>query len=104
MVAARIEAERRRAQLMQSAQQLQSRLSPNVIARDAWQGAKEKGADMVENAVDAVRRRPVTAGGIVAALVLFLAREPIMDLAGKLVGSDEGKAKKQGKSNTETVE
>ena len=85
IAAARIEAERARAKLMGTAQELQERLSPRTLARDAWEGAKHKGADVVEDAVDAVRKRPVAAGGAVAALALFLAREPLLDLAGKVV-------------------
>jgi hypothetical protein len=112
VAAARIEAERSRAQLMATAHDLQERLSPKTMARDAWQGAKEKGADLAEDAVDAVRARPVAAGGLVAAVALFLAREPLMDLAGKLADGVGGKgsAKKKPKKpkdkheSTETVE
>ena len=38
--AARIEAERSRARLMGTAHELQERLSPKTLARDAWKGAK----------------------------------------------------------------
>lgn len=88
---ARIEAERRRARLMDTAHRLQERISPGTLASNAWQGAKEKGADMAENAVDAVRKRPLAATGVVAAITLFLAREPLMDLAGKLADTVTGK-------------
>jgi hypothetical protein len=84
IVAARREAERSRARVMATAQELQERLSPKVLARGAWQGAKEKGADLAEDAVDAVKARPIAAGGIVAAIAMFLAREPLMDLANKI--------------------
>jgi ElaB/YqjD/DUF883 family membrane-anchored ribosome-binding protein len=105
IAAARIEAERARARLMASAHELQDRLSPKTLARDAWRGAKAKGADMAEDAVDAVRSRPVTATGVVAALALFLAREPLFDLAGKLVGGAKGvKRKPRKKKQTETVQ
>jgi len=104
VTAARIEAARLRARLMDTAHRLQVRLSPGTLAKDAWQGAKDKGADLAENAVDAVRRRPVAASGIVAAIALFLAREPLMDLAGtvadKVTGKDPDKPKK---SKTESV-
>ena len=98
IAAARIEVERRRARVMEAAQQLQHRLSPNVIAKGAWQGAKEKGADMAEDAVDAVRARPLAATGVVAALTMFLAREPLKGLAGKLMGSDKKKSRKRRKA------
>jgi ElaB/YqjD/DUF883 family membrane-anchored ribosome-binding protein len=111
VAAARVEAERRRGRLMASAEQLQERLSPGRLTRDAWQGAKEKGADLAEEAVDAVRSRPLTTGGIVAAITLFLAREPLMDLAGKIAGSFTAKraTRKQRKASktrkdTEAVE
>ena len=72
---------------MFTAQELQERLSPKTLAKGAWQGAKDKGADLAENTVDAVRSRPLAATGAVAAITMFLAREPLMDLAGKLVGA-----------------
>jgi len=87
IVAARAEADRRRARLMGTAEQLQERLSPKRLTRDAWEGAMDKGADIAENAVDAVRSRPIAAGGTVAAIALFLAREPLIELAGKLTKS-----------------
>lgn len=82
--AARIEVERSRAQLMDTAKLLQQRLQPGTLARDAWETAKVKGADLAEDAVDAVRKRPYAAGGVVAAIALFLAREPIKDLVGRM--------------------
>jgi hypothetical protein len=85
IAAARSEVERSRSRLMSTAQQLQERLSPKTLARGAWQGAKMKGADIAEDAVDAVRSRPYAAGGIVAAIAMFLARDPIKNLASRLV-------------------
>ena len=90
--AARIEVERSRARLLGTARVLQARLEPGKLTRDAWQSAKEKGAGIAEDAVDAVRKRPYAAGGVVAAIALFIAREPIRELFGKLTGgmtSDE---------------
>ena len=106
VAAARIEVERSRARLMGTAQELQERLSPKTLARDAWQGAKEKGADLAEDAVDAVRSRPYAASGVVAALALFLAREPLMDLAGKLADgvSKKGPLKRTRKSKSKETE
>ena len=111
VAAARIEAERARASMVATAQQLQERLSPKTLKREAIEGVKHKSADLVEDAVDAVRSRPVAAGGVVAALAIFLAREPLWDLAGKLVDGVSAKkprrrpAKRQTKQkDTETVE
>ena len=85
--AARMAVDRSRARVMATAHELQERLSPGTLARGAWQGAKAKGADLAENTVDAVRSRPLAATGVVAAIAMFLAREPLMDLAGKVAGS-----------------
>ena len=90
---ARIEAERRRARVMATAHELQERLSPRTLAGNAWQGAKEKGADLAEDAVDAVRSRPLATGGVVAAITMFLAREPLMGLAGSLFKGGNEKRK-----------
>jgi hypothetical protein len=98
IAAARAEAERRRTRLMGTAHELQARLSPGTLAKGAWQGAKEKGADLAEDAVDAVRARPLAASGVVAAITMFLAREPLMDLAGRLVDGAKGKSKKRRKA------
>jgi hypothetical protein len=87
IAAAKIEVERSRSRVMATAQELQERLSPKVIAKGAWQGAKEKGADLAEDAVDAVKARPLATTGVVAAITMFLAREPLLDLAGKIAGS-----------------
>ena len=104
---ARLEADQARERLMQSAHALQARLSPKILARDAWEGTKSKGADLVEEAVDAVRARPYAATGAVAAIAMFLAREPLIDLAGKLVGGAKRKkeakpAPKRSARNTDT--
>ena len=115
VAAARIEAERARAQLMETARRLQERLSPGNLAQNAWEGAKSKGADLAEEAVDAVRRQPAIASGVVAAIALFLAREPLIDMAGKLADGVTGKRKtrktkpasrksKDTEKKTETIE
>ena len=65
--------------LIDTARELQQRLQPKTLAREAWESAKVKGADLAEDAVDAVKRRPVATGGIIAAIAMFLAREPIKD-------------------------
>lgn len=101
IIAARGEVDRSRARVMATAHELQERLSPKTLAKGAWQGAKEKGADLAEDAVDAVKTRPIAAGGIVAAIAMFLAREPLMDLAGKIVDGvgEKRKTRKAAKAN-----
>jgi ElaB/YqjD/DUF883 family membrane-anchored ribosome-binding protein len=106
IAAARDEVERSRARVMATAQELQERLSPKTLAKDAWQGAKEKGADLAENTVDAVRSRPLAATGVVAAITMFLAREPLLDLAGKLVDgvTEKRKTRKSRKARQDDTE
>ena len=104
VAAARIAVERSRARVMATAHELQDRLSPKTLARTTWQGAKEKGADLAEDAVDAVRARPVATTGVVAALAMFLAREPLKDLAGKVAGSVGDKRKTRKTTRTKQVQ
>ena len=87
-------------EMVDYAQRIQQRLEPSHLARDAWDAAKSKGVDLAEDAVDAVRKRPVAASGAVAALALFIAREPLMDLAGKLLNG--GPKKKTSKRAAKT--
>ena len=77
IAAARIEVARTRATLLETVRELQARLQPRTLASEAWEKAKDKGADLAEGAVDAVAKRPVAVGGVVAALAMFLAREPL---------------------------
>ena len=77
IAAARIEVARTRAALTQTARELQERLQPKTLAGEVWERAKDKGADMAEGAVDAVARRPFAVGGALAAVAMFLAREPL---------------------------
>lgn len=79
-------------------------LTPHNLARDAWEAAKSKGADIAEDAVDAVSKRPVAATGVVAAVALFLAREPLMNLADRMMHSkNRSKARKSQKEKMETT-
>lgn len=100
IIAARAEVDRSRARVMASAHELQDRLSPKTLARNTWQGAKEKGADLAEDAVDAVKARPLAATGVVAAITMFLAREPLIDLATRLVGEKKKKTPKTRRPKT----
>jgi hypothetical protein len=101
VAAAKIEVERCRRRLMASAHELQERLSPKTLAKGAWQGAKEKGADFAEASVDAVRARPLAAGGVIAVITMLLAREPLMDLAGSLFRNGREKRKNRKTSRAE---
>ncbi len=73
--------------LIDTARELQQRLQPKTLVREAWESAKNKGADIAEDAVDAIKRRPVATGGIIAAIAMFLAREPIKDGVSRIYGA-----------------
>ena len=105
MIAARAEVERTRQRLIGTFDELQQQFAPHTLMREAWETARDKGVDLAENAVDAVRKRPVAATSVVAAIALFIAREPLMDLAGKVTGKGK-KAPKQSrtKKSTESIE
>ena len=87
-MAAELAAEAARERFLDSFHELVRHLEPKRLAKGLWEDAKVKGADLAEEAVDAVKARPVAATGVVAALALFLAREPIVDLASKLISRD----------------
>ena len=95
VTAARIEVARKRGEMLGTVHELQTRLQPRTLASEAWAKARNKGADIAEDAVDAVKSRPVAVGGIAAALGLFLARKPISDAAVKLYDSLTSKERDQ---------
>ena len=81
IAAAEAEVDRARDKLIATVGELTAQLEPRKIVREVWESAKNKGANLAEDAVDAVRSRPVAIGGVAAAIGLFLARDPIKDAA-----------------------
>ena len=103
--AAEFEVDRSRRKLIGTLQELSRQFEPHRLMEEAWEKAKDKGADLAEEAVDAVRARPLAATGVVAAIAMFLAREPLMDLAGKLAKRKNPKRPKAPKKQkTEAAE
>lgn len=94
---AEAEVARTKAEFVGTFHDLVAQLQPRKLAREAWEGAKNKGADLAEDAVDAVTKRPVVATGLVAALAMFLAREPLKDATKKVAGAMKPSAKKEKK-------
>ena len=92
---AEFEVDRTRARLLATLNEVSHQFEPHRLMQEVWEKAKDKGADLAEDAVDAVRARPIAATGVVAAITMFLAREPLMDLAGKLVDGAKGKSKRR---------
>ncbi len=77
ILSAESEVERTRAQLVETVGDFAEMLEPRRIINEMWDGAKAKSADLAGDAMDAIKTRPVATTGIVAALTMFLAREPI---------------------------
>ena len=99
IIAAESEVERTRAQLVETVGDFAEMLEPRRILNEMWDGAKAKSADLAEDAVDAVKNRPVAATGAIAALTMFLAREPmrrgIVNIYDALTSSKEDDAEAQ---------
>jgi hypothetical protein len=81
---AKREAERARRDLLATSHELQTRLKPGTIVGNAWDGVKERGTDIAENTVEAVKARPYHVSAGLAAFTLFLARKPIRSAISRL--------------------
>jgi hypothetical protein len=87
---AKQEAEHARRRLAATAAELQQRLKPGTLAHNAWAGVKDKSGAIADDAVEAVKARPVPVAAVLAAFTLFLARAPIKSAVGRLFdGGDE---------------
>ena len=56
---------------------VQQRLRPGNLAGEAWDGVKDKSADLADGALTAVRKRPAAVSLALGAFALFLARAPL---------------------------
>lgn len=77
-----------RQQLANTLVDLQARLAPNRLLRDGLDELRETAGEIASDALDQVRARPGQVAGVVAAIVMYLARDQIADLisaAGKTV-------------------
>jgi hypothetical protein len=68
---------------------LQLRLRPGNLAGEAWDGVKDKSADLADGALTAVKKRPAAVSVALGAFALFLAREPLKRAVTRMVSSDE---------------
>ncbi len=90
LILARREAEAARQRLTATLSELQQRLKPATLATNAWEGVKDKSGEIAEDAVQAVKARPVAVSAVLAAVTLFLARAPIKSaVAGLFSGEEE---------------
>ena len=95
---AEFKVDRARTRLLATLNELSHQFEPQRLMQEVWERTKDKGADLAEDAVDAVRARPFATTGVVAALTMFLAREPLIDLAGRVVGGKKAKSRKRPKT------
>ena len=82
LIRAKQEAERARRRLQGAVAELQQKLKPANIASNAIQGVKDKGEAIAEDAVEAVRTRPMAVSAALGAFTLFLARRPLRSAVG----------------------
>lgn len=81
---ARREADLARERLIATAGELQYRLKPGTIASNAWAGVKDKGGEIAEDAVEAVKSRPMPVAAALTAFTLFMVREPLKSAVSRL--------------------
>jgi len=74
---------------------LQHRLRPGNLAGEAWDGVKDKSADLADGALSAARKRPAMVSAAIGALALFLARAPLKRAVSRFV-SDDGEDEENG--------
>ncbi len=86
---AKREAEVARRRLETTVGALQQRLHPKTLATEAWDGVREKGSDLTDNALQVVKQRPATVSAALAVFTLFLARRPIGRAVGRMFGGTE---------------
>ena len=89
IAAARGEAEAHRRRLIATLDAIKQRLAPRSIAHDAWAGAKDKGSEVADSTITAVRQRPAIAAGVAAGAALLLARKPLMGLVMSLFSDSD---------------
>lgn len=83
------EVRRARQRLSSTLAELQARLKPGTLATNAWEGVKERSGEMADDAVQAVKARPVIVSAGLAAFALFLARAPLKSAVSRLFSADE---------------
>lgn len=74
---AKVRAEAARARLAATLVDLQARLNPKALAREAVGELKEAAQEIARDGLDSLKRHPVTLAGAAAAIGLFMARRPI---------------------------
>lgn len=81
---AQMEVEQAKKRLASTAGALRYRLKPGTLVNNAWDGVRDKGSEMADGAIQAVKDRPVTTSGVVAAVLIFLGRDQLWRFASGL--------------------
>ncbi len=87
---AQYEAIQAKNRIISTAGALQYRLKPATIANQAWEGMRDRSTELADDALQAVKERPGAASGVVAAIVVFLARHPLWRVATRIVSRRDG--------------
>lgn len=91
---ARMAVERSKQRLASTMGALQYRLKPGTLMSSAWEGVKEKSGEIADDTLQAVKERPAATSGVIAAFVLFLAREPLWRfISNRFSGAEEEQKK-----------
>lgn len=73
-----------RQRLAATMREIQDRLNPRVLLREAWGEVRERGDLLAGEALDAARKRPAAVAGMVAAVAAVALRHPLGRTAAKL--------------------
>lgn len=69
--------------------EIQERLNPRVLLREAWAELRERGDQAAGDALEAMKNRPAATAGAAAAVGLLLLRHPLGRAAAKFFAHDE---------------
>lgn len=105
LAVAQARSDRARQRLAATLVELQARLNPKALAREAAHELREAGQELAREGLDTVKRHPLTIAGVATAVGLFLARRPLRSLVTQKTGETPApdqrltpKASTQGKS------
>lgn len=86
IAAAQAEAAAARRRLGATVDVLKHRVSPQVLAQNATDTLKDKGAALVSDVTGSMKRRPAAYAAAAVGLALFLARRPLAGLVRRATG------------------
>ncbi len=78
-ILAKADADKARAALTGTLVDIQARINPRALARDAFEELRDAGLEMVRRVVGAAKRNPAPLIGIGATIIGILAKDWIMD-------------------------